>query len=161
MGKTFYKRSFEMILLVGLTELKAQIAWIDSKTVGSQRILSRFSPFLTFSMHGFRGRRKGSNYPPAPLTPKAEFTFQERCRNFIQLTLSMDDLLRPELTDSLLWYLNFQVCSSSDTFVSFSPTRCLHSSQFIPHLHRGKATADFLLAVRPLVSLSVCFSFAH
>ena len=30
---TCYTRDFDVILLVGLTELKAQIGWIDSETV--------------------------------------------------------------------------------------------------------------------------------
>jgi len=32
-GKTVYERCYGVILLVGLTELKAQIGWIDSETV--------------------------------------------------------------------------------------------------------------------------------
>ena len=32
-GKVCYSREYEVVLLVGLTELKAQIRWIDSKTV--------------------------------------------------------------------------------------------------------------------------------
>ena len=32
-GKMAYKRKYNVILLVGFTELKAQIAWIDSETV--------------------------------------------------------------------------------------------------------------------------------
>ena len=32
-GKKCYTRHAEIILLVGLTELKAQVSWIDSKTV--------------------------------------------------------------------------------------------------------------------------------
>jgi len=35
-GPLCYTRDFDMILLVGLTELKAQISWIDSATVSSQ-----------------------------------------------------------------------------------------------------------------------------
>jgi hypothetical protein len=38
-----------MILLVGLTELKAQIAWVDSITVSSQKIQSCF-PILIPAM---------------------------------------------------------------------------------------------------------------
>jgi len=51
-----------MILLVGLMELKAQIAWTDSVTVSTQGILSFSLRFLTFAMRGPRGRRKGSKY---------------------------------------------------------------------------------------------------
>ena len=32
-GKIGYKREYTIILLVGLTELKAQVGWIDSETV--------------------------------------------------------------------------------------------------------------------------------
>jgi len=32
-GKMAYRRDYDVILLVGLTELKAQIGWIDSETV--------------------------------------------------------------------------------------------------------------------------------
>ena len=32
-GNTGYRRDFKIILLVGLTELKAQASWIDSETV--------------------------------------------------------------------------------------------------------------------------------
>jgi len=35
-GKTGYRRHYEIILLVGLTELKAQISWIDTET-GTER----------------------------------------------------------------------------------------------------------------------------
>jgi hypothetical protein len=48
-----------VVLLVGLTELKAQIGWIDSVTVSFQGILSR-SPSLIPVMCGSRGRKKGS-----------------------------------------------------------------------------------------------------
>ena len=51
-----------MILLVGLTELKAQIGWIDSKTVSLQTILSYPSPFLIPVICESRGRRKGSTH---------------------------------------------------------------------------------------------------
>ena len=34
-GAICYTRSFDVILLVGLTELKAQIGWTDSETVSS------------------------------------------------------------------------------------------------------------------------------
>lgn len=34
-GKICYTRDFDVILLAGLTELKAQIGWIDSETVSS------------------------------------------------------------------------------------------------------------------------------
>ena len=36
-GKMGYTRKYDLILLVGLTELKAQISWMDSKTVRGSR----------------------------------------------------------------------------------------------------------------------------
>ena len=38
-GKTAYERRYQVILLVGLTELKAQASWIDSETVRAHLIL--------------------------------------------------------------------------------------------------------------------------
>ena len=46
--KTCYIPDFDVILLVGLTELKAQISWIDPATVSSQGFLSYPAPFLIF-----------------------------------------------------------------------------------------------------------------
>jgi len=60
--KACYTRDFDVILLVGHTELKAQIGWIDSATVSYQRILPRPAPFLIFVMCILRGRRKGSKH---------------------------------------------------------------------------------------------------
>jgi len=45
-GKTGYKRDYNVVLLVGLTELKAQVSWIDSITVRA-RIAPRVSAHLT------------------------------------------------------------------------------------------------------------------
>jgi hypothetical protein len=49
--RTYYKRDYDLILLVGLTELKAQFSWIDSVTVSSQEIISH-SPILTSVIYG-------------------------------------------------------------------------------------------------------------
>ena len=38
-GRMSYRRDADIILLVGLTELKAQVGWIDSKTVRAHVIL--------------------------------------------------------------------------------------------------------------------------
>jgi len=38
-GKMAYKRYYEIILLVGLTELKAQVGWVDSETVRAHPVL--------------------------------------------------------------------------------------------------------------------------
>ena len=40
-----YRRNYDVILLVGLTELKAQVSWVNSATVSAPRVL-RY-PFLT------------------------------------------------------------------------------------------------------------------
>ena len=62
-GTTCYTQDFDVILLVGLTELKAQIGWIDPATVSSQIISSRSPLFLIFVMCGpIRGWRKGSKH---------------------------------------------------------------------------------------------------
>ena len=45
-GKTAYQRDCDVILLVGLTELKAQVSWIDSETVRPHVIL-HVSIYLT------------------------------------------------------------------------------------------------------------------
>ena len=41
-GRTGYKREYDIILLVGLTELKAQVSWIDSRTVRAHIVLGVF-----------------------------------------------------------------------------------------------------------------------
>ena len=45
-GKMTYQRNFDVILLVGLTELKAQVSWTDSIDVRAHIIL-RVSIYLT------------------------------------------------------------------------------------------------------------------
>ena len=45
-GAVYYMREFSVILLFGLTELKAQIGWIDSVTVSSPRVPSCSPPSL-------------------------------------------------------------------------------------------------------------------
>jgi len=39
-----YKRQYTVILLVGLTELKAQVGWIDSQTVRGYLVQSAHTP---------------------------------------------------------------------------------------------------------------------
>jgi hypothetical protein len=58
-GMTYYQRDYDVVFLVGLTELKAQISWIDS--VSPPGVRSR-SPILISAMYGSRGWRKGSKY---------------------------------------------------------------------------------------------------
>jgi len=38
-GQTAYERKYDVILLVGLTELKAQVSWNDSETVRTHLVL--------------------------------------------------------------------------------------------------------------------------
>ena len=38
-GREVYSRDYDIILLVGLTELKAQVSWIESKTVRAHLFL--------------------------------------------------------------------------------------------------------------------------
>jgi len=45
-GKMAYRRDYDVILLVGLTELKSQVSWIDSETVRPYVIL-HVSTYLT------------------------------------------------------------------------------------------------------------------
>lgn len=51
-GKTGYKREIDIILLVGLTELKAQASWIDLNTVR----VHIFLHIYTFTSLCFRAR---------------------------------------------------------------------------------------------------------
>jgi hypothetical protein len=57
-GKKYYMREFDVVLLVGLTELKAQIRWIDSVTVSfyGKLILDRSH---RLPCRGRRGWKKG------------------------------------------------------------------------------------------------------
>ena len=92
-GKVYHERRYSVILLVGFTELKAQIGWIDSGTVSSPRIPSRLPFRLIFVMHGSRERRKGQQRRfQSPSFPKAEFTFQKRRHSRIQQPLGLDRL---------------------------------------------------------------------
>ncbi|KAF9649037.1 hypothetical protein BDM02DRAFT_3095383 [Thelephora ganbajun] len=60
-GKMGYKRDFDIILLVGLTELKAQVTWIDSATVRAHLVSHKPIHFLPdFHMRKSRGQREGS-----------------------------------------------------------------------------------------------------
>jgi len=54
-----YERKYNAILLVGLTELKAQIGWIDPETV--REISFNLHPLTSSDLHmrGSRGQRKG------------------------------------------------------------------------------------------------------
>jgi hypothetical protein len=58
-GMTYYQRDYDAIFLVGLIELKAQIAWVDSASVSPPGTRSR-SPSLISAIYESRGWRKGS-----------------------------------------------------------------------------------------------------
>ena len=58
-GKQVYSRDYDVILLVGLTELKAQVSWIESRTVRAHYFLHVPVYLIQFSMCDSRGQRKG------------------------------------------------------------------------------------------------------
>jgi len=47
-GGMGYRRDFDIILLVGLTELKAQVSWIDERTVRAHIILHVLNHLIRF-----------------------------------------------------------------------------------------------------------------
>ena len=49
--KTAYSRNYEIILLVGLTELKVQVSWIDSKTVRAHLVVHVARIYLIWLPH--------------------------------------------------------------------------------------------------------------
>ena len=54
-----HRREYDIILLVGLTELKAQVSWIDSRTVGVYLDPRVFFILPCLCVRGSRGKRKG------------------------------------------------------------------------------------------------------
>ena len=77
-GKMWYTRNFDVVLLVGLTELKAQIAWIDPVTVSTWGIFSL--PFLIL-IAWVQGEEKRFEMPfLESFVPKAKPNLQDwRC----------------------------------------------------------------------------------
>ena len=73
-----YARRFDVILLVGPTELKVQIGWIDSETVRSQGTPSYLPLFLTFVMRVWiQGTEKRFKIPfPGPSFLRLKFLFR-------------------------------------------------------------------------------------
>ena len=57
-GKTYYKREYDMILLVGPTDLKAQVGWVDSETVRTHRS-TRIRCLTQLHIRESRGQREG------------------------------------------------------------------------------------------------------
>jgi len=59
LARTGYKREYDIVLLVGLTELKAQVSWIDARTVRAHVVphVSVASP--NFHVREYRGQREG------------------------------------------------------------------------------------------------------
>jgi len=58
-GNKVYSRDYEVILLVGLTELKAQVSWTESRTVRVHYFLHVPIYLIRFSVCESRGQRKG------------------------------------------------------------------------------------------------------
>lgn len=55
-----YKRNYDVVLLVGLTELKAQVSWIDSKTVRARIVLCTTRIYFTnLHVRESRGQKEG------------------------------------------------------------------------------------------------------
>ena len=57
--RTGRKWEYDVILLVGLTELKAQVSWIDSKTVRACFVLHVYIISPNFHILEPRGKREG------------------------------------------------------------------------------------------------------
>ena len=57
-GKMGFMRRYDVILLVGLTELKAQVGWIDSKTVRGYLVRSARTPSHPIYICGNLGDRE-------------------------------------------------------------------------------------------------------
>ena len=79
-GATGYSRGYDVILLVGLTELKAQVCWIDSETVRTHLVRSTLTqqshPISTCANLGDREKVCGNTFRVPP--PWAESNFKER-----------------------------------------------------------------------------------
>ena len=58
-GRAGYRRDCDIVLLVGLTELKAQVSWIDSKTVRTHSVLPLRLSHSTSIRVKCRGLREG------------------------------------------------------------------------------------------------------
>ena len=58
-GRMSYMRKYDVILLVGLTELKAQIGWIDPETVRVHLVLHVSVRPIDSHTRESRGQRKG------------------------------------------------------------------------------------------------------
>ena len=67
-GKMGYQRGYYIILLVGLTELKAQVSWIDSETVrGISFSLHPLTHFIRFPYAQIQGIEKRFVATPSEL----------------------------------------------------------------------------------------------
>ena len=54
-----YRREYAVILLVGLTELKAQVSWVDERTVRAHTYLRVPVHLIRIHMRESRGQREG------------------------------------------------------------------------------------------------------
>jgi len=76
--KRAYERDYDIILLTGLTELQAQVGWIDSKTVRVPLVL-HILVYLIRSPGVSLGEREEVCSNVFQVSPSAEFNFQESC----------------------------------------------------------------------------------
>ena len=74
-GKMGYRRNYEIILLVGLTELKAQVSWIDKKTVRAHIILHMHLPHMISTCVNLGERGKVCSNVLRVSPPRAESRF--------------------------------------------------------------------------------------
>ena len=75
MGKMGYNRKYDMILLVGLTELKAQISWIDSNTVRTHPVPHIYLPHPASIRANLGDKEKVRNEVLRAPPPQAESNF--------------------------------------------------------------------------------------
>jgi len=75
-GRMGYKRSYEVILLVGLTELKAQVSWIDERTVRAHIILYISIYLIRFLYARIQGTEKRFVATPSEFLLRLNATFR-------------------------------------------------------------------------------------
>ena len=73
-GKWGYKREYDVILLVGLTELKAQVSWIDSESVRAHLVLHTPICLIRFPYVRIQGRERRFVIPRVS-PPQTESSF--------------------------------------------------------------------------------------
>ena len=73
-GNVGYRLEYDIVLLVGLTELKAQVSWIDSATVRASRSAHAFASLKSMRMNPGNREEVCSNVFRVPF-PRAEPSF--------------------------------------------------------------------------------------